>query len=164
MLLAQAQALRAAQAEARAREIAARVTTTPTPPPVRAEANLGAVEGARPLLDPAVVALAHARLAAERRRIAASREVVKKPGPGIWWRPTPSRAENDTKAQSPSNVVLTKTWDLSPVDPSSFDPTQPPLPVGRRSTSPRRRSRSSPGSPLAISWPELREPGAEIRP
>jgi hypothetical protein len=72
---------------------------------------------------------AHARLAAERRRIAASRLAYVRPPPGVLWRPTPTRVENDTTAANPSNIVMRKTWDLSPVDPSSFDPTQPPLPV-----------------------------------
>jgi hypothetical protein len=46
--------------------------------------------------------------------------------PGVLWRPTPTRFENDTTAGSPTNIVMTKTWDGSPVDAWAFDPTQPP--------------------------------------
>ena len=39
-------------------------------------------------------------------------------------RPTPTQDENDRMADG--EVVRRKAWDGSPVDPSSFDPTEPP--------------------------------------
>jgi hypothetical protein len=39
-------------------------------------------------------------------------------------RPTPSEAENDAAAEG--HIISPKEWDLSPVDPASFDPTEPP--------------------------------------
>jgi hypothetical protein len=57
-------------------------------------------------------------LAAARARIAdRSRQV----GEFATTRPTPTRDE-----QKPGEIVMLKQWDLSPVDPSSFDPTEPP--------------------------------------
>jgi|HubBroStandDraft_6_1064221.scaffolds.fasta_scaffold277712_2 hypothetical protein len=39
-------------------------------------------------------------------------------------RPTPTTAESNAAAAG--IIVMQKQWDLSPVDPSSFDPTEPP--------------------------------------
>ena len=39
-------------------------------------------------------------------------------------RPTPSQEECDLMAQG--TMTMLKVWDLSPVDPFSFDPTEPP--------------------------------------
>jgi hypothetical protein len=44
------------------------------------------------------------------------------------WVPTPSRYEANRTAATGA-VVLVKTWDRSPINQNSFDPTQPPLPV-----------------------------------
>jgi hypothetical protein len=41
-------------------------------------------------------------------------------------RPTPSQDENDQAARVPPVIVSPKRWDLSPVDPQSWDPTEPP--------------------------------------
>lgn len=49
-------------------------------------------------------------------------------------RPTPSQDECDRAADG--EVVPLKQWDLSPVDQSSFDPTEPP---GRPDDASRRR-------------------------
>jgi hypothetical protein len=38
--------------------------------------------------------------------------------------PTPSQEENDKMAAG--EMTMLKQWDLSPVDPHSFDPTEPP--------------------------------------
>jgi len=53
---------------------------------------------------------------------------------------------------------MTKAWDLSPVDPWAFDPTQPPGPVARPvNTVPP--SIVPLGSKSANSWPGPPEPG-----
>ena len=39
-------------------------------------------------------------------------------------RPTPTPDECDLAAANV--IVMKKLWDLSPVDPASFDPTEPP--------------------------------------
>lgn len=50
------------------------------------------------------------------------------------WRPTPTRAENDAKAET-GDLVMLKAWDGSPIDPAAldtvFDPAElpPPPPV-----------------------------------
>jgi hypothetical protein len=41
-------------------------------------------------------------------------------------RPTPLQAENDQLGTTPGDIPMLKQWDLSPVDPLSFDPTEPP--------------------------------------
>lgn len=41
-------------------------------------------------------------------------------------RPTPSQSENDQLGTTAGAIPLLKRWDLSPVDQSSFDPTEPP--------------------------------------
>jgi hypothetical protein len=61
-----------------------------------------------------------------RRRAAPPPPRYVRPPQGVTWRPTLSRAENDRVALDPTDVVLRKAWDTSPVDQSSFDPTQPP--------------------------------------
>jgi hypothetical protein len=106
------------------------VGTAPvSPPPIRGGLSIGAPEVARPLLDPAIAAQAHARLEAERARLKRAAEPRPKAtglaGPG--WRPTPTPNEANYRAQSGS-VPSPKVWDRSPVDPSSFDSTQPPNP------------------------------------
>ena len=40
-------------------------------------------------------------------------------------RPTPLQSENDEFAMT-GDVIMLKQWDLAPVDPQSFDPTEPP--------------------------------------
>lgn len=40
-------------------------------------------------------------------------------------RPTPTQEENDLLAKD-GELTMLKQWDLSPIDPSSFDPTEPP--------------------------------------
>jgi hypothetical protein len=126
MDIAHARALRAVQVENRARQIAEFVTTTPTPPPP-IRGGLSISEVAPPHPDPAIAAQALARLAAERRRIAASRIAYVRPPQGVTWRATPTRFENDVFAADPGgNVGRLIAWDLSPVDQSSFDPPQPP--------------------------------------
>jgi hypothetical protein len=69
---------------------------------------------------------------------AAGNLVPSKTVPGEWeleplfvgeWettRPTPMQAESDLLAAGAANLVMRKRWDLSPVDPSSFDPSEPP--------------------------------------
>jgi hypothetical protein len=64
--------------------------------------------------------------------------VVSKTVPGEWeierdipgefqlWRPTPSQAEGDQLGATPGDIPMLKVWDLSPIDESSFDPTEPP--------------------------------------
>jgi hypothetical protein len=79
------------------------------------------------VIDAALVK-ARAKLDHERARIARSREVVKKPGPGIWWRPTPTPFELSRQAIDPGDIVMNKVWDLSPIDPNAFDPTPGPMP------------------------------------
>jgi hypothetical protein len=39
-------------------------------------------------------------------------------------RPTPTPPESNAAAAG--IIIMQKQWDLSPVDPSSFDPTEPP--------------------------------------
>jgi hypothetical protein len=39
-------------------------------------------------------------------------------------RPTPTQDENDRAADG--DLTMLKRWDLSPVDPASFDATEPP--------------------------------------
>jgi hypothetical protein len=52
-------------------------------------------------------------------------------------RPTPSQAESDALAGSNTALVMRKQWDLSPVDPNSHDPTEPPgRPTGSVRSSP----------------------------
>jgi len=49
-------------------------------------------------------------------------------------RPTPTQAEHDLLALMPASplahtprvLTMLKEWDLSPIDESSFDPTEPP--------------------------------------
>jgi hypothetical protein len=64
--------------------------------------------------------------------------VVSKTQPGEWeipeqfigefevTLPTPLQAENDLLGTTSGAVTMLKDWDRSPVDPSSFDPTEPP--------------------------------------
>jgi hypothetical protein len=64
--------------------------------------------------------------------------VVSKLAPGEWevptpligefetTYPTPTQAENDSLTSDTPALVMQKRWDLSPVDQSSFDPTEPP--------------------------------------
>jgi hypothetical protein len=47
----------------------------------------------------------------------------------VTWRPTPTPFENDTTAADPANIVMSKVWDGSPIDPGAFDGSQPPLPT-----------------------------------
>jgi hypothetical protein len=69
--------------------------------------------------------------------------VVSKIQPGEWeypvpligeWPttlPTPTQAENDQLGRTAGAIPMIKTWDLSPIDPQSFDPFEPPgRPVG----------------------------------
>jgi hypothetical protein len=42
------------------------------------------------------------------------------------WRPTPTREECERLAADPSDIPMIKEWDLSPMDPFSFDDTEPP--------------------------------------
>jgi hypothetical protein len=42
------------------------------------------------------------------------------------WRPTPTRAEAQTKADNPANLVMLKAWDGSPIDSRAFNPDEPP--------------------------------------
>jgi hypothetical protein len=73
------------------------------------------------------LAAARAQLDRERRRLAAARVAYVRPPPGVDWRPTPTPYEANLRATT-GTVPLTKVWDRSPIDPQSFDPTQPPLP------------------------------------
>jgi hypothetical protein len=73
------------------------------------------------------IASARDRLAAERARLARVRE-AQRPPIGTLWRPTPTRFENNTTAASPSNIVMRKVWDTSPIDSFSFDGSTPPQP------------------------------------
>jgi hypothetical protein len=64
--------------------------------------------------------------------------VVSKVQPGEWeyptpligeWPttlPTPTQVENDQLGAQAGNIPMIKTWDLSPIDPQSFDPFEPP--------------------------------------
>jgi hypothetical protein len=58
---------------------------------------------------------ARAFLAEERARLAGEFEVT---------RPTPTQPECDLAAAG--EIVMRKRWDLSPIDPASFDPAEPP--------------------------------------
>jgi hypothetical protein len=40
--------------------------------------------------------------------------------------PTPTQAENDQLGRTAGAIPMIKTWDLSPIDPQSFDPFEPP--------------------------------------
>ena len=42
------------------------------------------------------------------------------------WRPTPTRAEAQTKADNPANLVMLKAWDGSPINSRAFNPDEPP--------------------------------------
>jgi hypothetical protein len=77
------------------------------------------------------------RLAAERERWRRAAQAAVRPPPGVTWRPTPNRDECNRMAAS-GRLVTQKLWDLSPVDQSSFDPTQPPseLPPPPQNTAP----------------------------
>ena len=69
--------------------------------------------------------------------------VVSKTQPGEWeypapligefatTLPTPLQSENDVLGTTAGAITMLKQWDLSPVDQSSFDPTEPPgRPIG----------------------------------
>jgi hypothetical protein len=56
-------------------------------------------------------------------------------------RPTPSQAESDALASGGANLVQQKRWDLSPVDPQSWNPVEPP---GRPPGSVRRAPEPKP--------------------
>jgi hypothetical protein len=73
-----------------------------------------------------VLAIARTKLAAERERLRRGAEPRVRPPPDVTWNPARTRYENNVTAGDPTNIVLRKVWDLAPVDPQSFDPTQPP--------------------------------------
>jgi hypothetical protein len=70
--------------------------------------------------SPAITA-ARARLDAERERLSRPRVM---PDPGVTWRATPTPVEANRMAAG--QLTMQKIWDLSPIDPMAFDPTQPP--------------------------------------
>jgi hypothetical protein len=74
----------------------------------------------------AALLLARARVLrdAEVQRVQRAR-AARPPTPNDW-RPTPQPAENNLKAANPAAVTMLKLWDKSPIDPWSFDPTEPP--------------------------------------
>jgi hypothetical protein len=71
------------------------------------------------------LATAKARRDAAIRRGPIAPFVFVRPPEGVWLC-TPTRGENDRVAASPSDIVVLKTWDRSPIIPGAFDPTQPP--------------------------------------
>jgi hypothetical protein len=74
--------------------------------------------------------LATARVALDRERARLRRAAeprIRPPYPNDW-RPTPTPYEANLKAANPSNIVLRKVYDRSPIDPSAFDPTPGPSP------------------------------------
>ena len=79
------------------------------------------------MTDAGVLDRARALLARERDRLQRAAQPRQLPPLGVTWRPTPQPFENNAKAANPANIVMIKLWDRSPVDQSSFDPTQPPL-------------------------------------
>jgi hypothetical protein len=72
------------------------------------------------------LATARTALDRERARLARAR-VPRSPPIGTTWRPTPTPYEANLRAIS-GVIPSPKVWDTSPVDPSAFDPTQPPSP------------------------------------
>lgn len=69
---------------------------------------------------------ARARLAHERARTARAAEPRVRPPAGVTYRPTPNQREHDLLGATPGAVTMIKIWDLSPIDPQSFDPFEPP--------------------------------------
>jgi len=67
-------------------------------------------------------------------------------------RGTPSQDESDRMAEG--EVVMLKRWDLSPVDPQSFDPTEPP---GRPTSPPTNTV-----APVVTAVPNLTEGSAAV--
>ena len=131
LALEAARLVRSIEADRRAQAQATLERLPPTPS--RAEADAFAARWSRiwpagetiELQPRADLAQARQRLDGERARWARAAEPHARPGPGITWRPTPTLFEANTTAAS-GNPVMTKVWDTSPVDPWSFDPTQPP--------------------------------------
>ena len=68
------------------------------------------------------VAMARAYLAEERQRTEQRRR--RSAGEFETTRPTPNQDECDRAAVG--EIVMIKQWDLSPIDPQSFDPFEPP--------------------------------------
>jgi hypothetical protein len=141
-VLEQARTRLADEADRRSKLMAERAARDARPTPTRADADLAAARAwtgfwpavetiARPEAD---MAQAHERLSAERARWERAGEPRVRPPPGVIWRPTPTTAENNLKAATPSAITLRKIWDLSPIDPGAFDPSErpwrnPPIPI-----------------------------------
>jgi hypothetical protein len=89
-----------------------------------------------PVLDPRLVR-ARARLQAERERVRRASELPKRPPMGVTYRPSPTQGELDITARPGGFAVPSKVYDLSPIDPAAYDPTEPPpLPAMPTNTAP----------------------------
>jgi hypothetical protein len=122
MNLDQARAVRLKAVEARVRSPSD--GTAPTPAPRRAEPTAASVDQAPMVTRPAVDIARLNRARATRNAQVAARAIQQ--AEFATTRPTPTRAENDRAAADPADIVMVKTWDLSPVTETSFDPSEPP--------------------------------------
>jgi hypothetical protein len=128
MNIAAAQAIREREHDRRANAEASIWRVPPTP-----QTPAGGWLGWSPVVEKNMFPRKHVSMGVLRQRLAAQRERDRlaaeprvRPPADATWRPTPTPRENALKAADPAAITMPKLWDLSLVDPNSFDPSQPP--------------------------------------